>query len=119
VNYENIPAVVSTKPEAATIGLSETQAREKFEDAVRCYRKTFQPLFNLIGESKQEALLKLVVDQQTDRILGAHMVGEYASEIIQMIAPAMKAGVTKKHFDQAIGIHPSLGEEFFTMREKL
>lgn len=119
VNYENIPAVVSTKPEAATIGLSETQAREKFGDAVRCYRKTFQPLFNLIGESKQEALLKLVVDQQTDRILGAHMVGEYASEIIQMIAPAMKAGVTKKHFDQAIGIHPSLGEEFFTMREKL
>lgn len=119
VNYENIPAVVSAKPEAATIGFSETQAREKFGDAVRCYRKTFQPLFNLIGESKQEALLKLVVDQQTDRILGAHMVGEYASEIIQMIAPAMKAGVTKKHFDQAIGIHPSLGEEFFTMREKL
>ncbi len=116
VNYENIPAVVSTKPEAATIGLSETQAREKFGDAVRCYRKTFQPLFNLIGESKQEALLKLVVDQHSDRVLGAHMVGEYASEIIQMVAPAMKAGVTKKHFDQAIGIHPSLGEEFFTMR---
>ena len=116
VNYENIPAVVSTKPEAATIGFSETQAREKFGDAVRCYRKTFQPLFNLIGESKQEALLKLVVDQQSDRVLGAHMVGEYASEIIQMIAPSMKAGVTKKHFDQAIGIHPSLGEEFFTMR---
>jgi glutathione reductase (NADPH) len=116
VNYENIPAVVSAKPEAATIGLTETQAREKFGTAVRCYRKTFQPLFNLIGESKQEAFLKLVVEEQSDRILGAHMVGEYASEIIQMIAPAMKAGVTKKHFDQAIGTHPSLGEEFFTMR---
>ncbi|GAP99487.1 glutathione reductase [Leptolyngbya sp. NIES-2104] len=116
VSYKNIPAVISTKPEAATIGLSETQAREKFGNAVRCYRKTFQPLFNLIGESKQEALLKLVIDQHSDRVLGAHMVGEYASEIIQMVAPAMKAGVTKKHFDQAIGIHPSLGEEFFTMR---
>lgn len=116
VSYKNIPAVISTKPEAATIGLSETQAREKFGNAVRCYRKTFQPLFNLIGESKQEVLLKLVVEQHSDRVLGAHMVGEYASEIIQMVAPAMKAGVTKKHFDQAIGIHPSLGEEFFTMR---
>lgn len=64
----------------------------------------------------QEAFLKLVVEEQSDQILGAHMVGEYASEIVQMIAPAMKAGVTKKHFDQAIGTHPSLGEEFFTMR---
>jgi len=116
VSYENIPTVASAKPEAATIGLTETQARDKFGDAIRCYRKTFQPLFNLIGESKQEAFLKLIVEQQSDRILGAHMVGEYASEIIQMIAPAMKAGVTKKHFDQAIGVHPSLGEELFTMR---
>lgn len=116
VSYENIPAVVSAKPEAATIGLTETQAHEKFGDAVRCYCKTFQPLFNLIGESNQEAFLKLVVEQESDQILGAHMVGEYAGEIIQMIAPAMKAGVTKKHFDRAIGVHPSLGEEFFTMR---
>ncbi len=116
VSYENIPAVVSAKPEAATIGLTEMQARREFGTAVQCYRKTFQPLFNLMGESQQEAFLKFVVDQQSDRILGAHMVGEYASEIIQMIAPAMKAGVTKKHFDQAIGVHPSLGEEFFTMR---
>lgn len=116
VDYKSIPAVVSTKPEAATIGLSETLAREKFGDAIRCYRKTFQPLFNLIGESKQEALLKLVVDLHSERILGVHMVGECSSEIIQMLAPAIEAGVTKEHFDRAIGIHPSLGEEFFTMR---
>lgn len=116
VNYENIPHVVASRPEAATIGLTETQARRKFGDSVHCYLKKFQPLFNLMGESKQETLLKIVIDSNSDRIIGVHMVGSYAAEIIQMIAPAMKAGVTKKHFDWSIGIHPSIGEEFFTLR---
>jgi glutathione reductase (NADPH) len=116
VSYEQIPYVVSSEPEAATIGLTEAQAREQLGEDVRCYRKKFQPLFNLMGESEQEALLKLVVDGHSDRILGAHMVGEYAAEVIQMIAPAMKAGVTKQHFDSAIGIHPSIAEEFFTLK---
>ena len=116
VSYEHIPYVVASGPEAATIGLTEAQAREQIGEAIHCYRKKFQPLFNLIGESSQEAMLKLVVDSSTDRILGAHMVGEYAAEVIQMFAPAMKAGVTKQHFDTAIGIHPSISEEFFTLR---
>lgn len=118
VGYEHIPYVVSSEPEAATIGLTEAQARKSLGESVRCYRKKFQPLFNLMGESEQEALLKLVVDGNSDRILGAHMVGEYAAEVIQMIAPAMKAGVTKQHFDSAIGIHPSIAEEFFTLKEQ-
>ncbi|MBD2093209.1 FAD-dependent oxidoreductase [Microcoleus sp. FACHB-1515] len=115
VSDESIPAVVSTQPEAATVGLSETQARNQFGNAVQCYRKTFQPLFNLMGESKQSTFLKIVVDPSSDRILGVHMMGEYASEIIQMVALAMKAGLTKTRLDQMIGIHPSIGEEFFTM----
>lgn len=115
VSYENIPYVVASQPEAATIGLTEAQAKEKFGEAVRCYRKQFQPLFNLIGESEQNTMLKLVVNAHSDQILGAHVVGESAAEIIQMFAPAIKAGVKKEHFDHSIGIHPSIGEELFTM----
>ncbi|AFZ33436.1 MULTISPECIES: FAD-dependent oxidoreductase [Cyanophyceae] len=116
VSFAGIPYVVATMPEAATIGLTETQAREKLGESVRCYRKTFQPLFNLIGEAEQEAMLKLVVDSNSDRVLGVHMVGECAAEVIQMLAPALKAGVTKQHFDESLGIHPSVGEEFFTLK---
>jgi glutathione reductase (NADPH) len=81
VNFEGIPYVVATIPEAATIGLTETQARETLGESVRCYKKTFQPLFNLIGEAEQEAMLKLVVDSNSDRMLGVHMVGECAAEV--------------------------------------
>jgi len=116
VSFKGIPYVVATMPEAATIGLTEKQASEKLGESVRCYRRTFQPLFNLIGEAEQEAMLKLVVDSNSDRVLGVHMVGEGAAEVIQMLAPALKAGVTKQHFDQSLGIHPSVGEEFFTLR---
>ncbi|OKH42083.1 glutathione-disulfide reductase [Nostoc calcicola FACHB-389] len=115
ISYEGIPYVVASIPEAATVGLTEAQAREQFGESVRCYSKKFQPLFNLMAELQQKTLLKLVVDDKSNRILGAHVVGDYAAEIIQMIGLAMKAGVTKKHFDSTIGIHPSLGEEFFTL----
>lgn len=115
-NYKYVPAVVASQPEAATVGLSEAQARKQLEGSVRCYCKTFQSLFNGIAESDQETLLKLVVDSTSSQVLGAHMVGECAGEIIQMIALAMKAGITKEDFDTAIGIHPSVAEEFFTLR---
>lgn len=115
ISYEGIPYVVAAIPEAATVGLTEAQARDRFGESVRCYSKKFQPLFNLMAELEQKTLLKLVVDDNSERVLGAHMVGDYAAEIIQMIGLAMKAGVTKKHFDSTIGIHPSVGEEFFTL----
>jgi glutathione reductase (NADPH) len=115
-NYEYVPAVIASQPEAATVGLSEARAKEQFGRSVQCYCKTFQSLFNGIAESDQETLLKLVVDDTSGRVLGAHMVGECAGEIIQMVALAMKAGITKKDFDSAIGIHPSIGEEFFSLR---
>ena len=115
VSYQSIPYGVSTRPEAATIGLTEVQAKDKLNGAVQCYQKTFEPLFNLMGESKREALLKLVVDEETDEVIGAHMVGDSATEVVQMIAPAMKAGVKMKHFGRSLGIHPTISEEFFTM----
>ncbi|HEY9849102.1 MAG TPA: glutathione-disulfide reductase [Leptolyngbyaceae cyanobacterium] len=115
VSYEYIPSAVSSQPEAATVGLTETQAREKLGEFVRCYCKKFQPLFNSMAEPEQKTLIKLVVDGNSDKVLGAHMVGEYAAEIIQVIGLAIKTGVTKKDFDATIGIHPSIAEEFFTL----
>ncbi len=114
IDYDGIPYVVSAIPEAAVVGLTEAEAREQFGD-VRCYTKKFQPLFNLMAESKLKTLLKLVVEGESERVVGTHMVGHYAAEITQMIALAMKAGVSKKDFNSTIGIHPTIGEEFFTM----
>jgi len=116
VNYDYVPSVVSDLPEAATVGLTEATAREKFDKSVRCYCKKFQPLFNSMVEPDQKVLLKLVVDSNSDRVLGAHMVGEYASEVIQVIGLAIRIGVTKKDFDTTIGTHPTIAEEFFSLR---
>ncbi len=115
VSYECIPSTVSSQPEAATVGLTEVQAREKLGEAVRCYSQRFQPLFASMAGPEQNFLVKLVVDGNSDRVLGAHMVGEYATEIIQSLALAIKTGVTKENFDTTIGIHPSAAEEFFTL----
>lgn len=115
VSFDYIPAVVSDQPEAAIVGLTETQAREKFGESVRCYCRKFQPLFNSMANPEQKTLIKLVVDSNSDRVLGAHMVGEYAGEIIQCIGLALKTGVTKEDFDAMIGNHPSVAEEFFTL----
>jgi glutathione reductase (NADPH) len=95
--------------------LTEAQARENLGEAVRCYCSRFQPLFDSIAEPEQKTLIKLVVDGNSDRVLGAHMVGEYAAEIIQCLGLALKKGVTKEDFNTMIGIHPSAAEEFFTL----
>lgn len=116
VSYEYIPSAVSDLPDAATVGLTEATAREKIGEAVHCYSKKFQPLFNSMVELDQKVMLKLVVDSNSDRVLGAHMVGEYASEIIQAIGLAIRIGVSKKDFDTMIGTHPTIAEEFFSLR---
>lgn len=116
VNLECIPSALSSRPEAATVGLTEAKAREKFGESIRCYSQRFQPLFDTIAEPEQKTLIKLVVDSKSDRVLGAHMVGEYAAEIIQCLGLAIRTGITKKDFDATIGIHPSAAEEFFTLR---
>jgi glutathione reductase (NADPH) len=116
VCYEYVPSTVSSHPEAATVGLSEAEAREQLGDSVRCYCSKFRPLLHSLTNRDEKTLVKLVVDSRTDRVLGAHMVGEGAIEIIQCLALALRVGATKKHFDEAIGIHPSVAEEFLTLR---
>jgi glutathione reductase (NADPH) len=115
VCYEYVPSTVSSHPEAATVGLSEAEAREQLGDSVRCYCSKFRPLLHSLTNRDEKTLIKLVVDSRSDRVLGAHMVGEGAIEIIQCLALALRVGATKKHFDEAIGIHPSVAEEFLTL----
>lgn len=116
-NHENVPSAVFSNPEAATVGITEEEAREKLgDDGVKIYRARFRPLFHSLTGAAEKTLTKLVVDASTDRILGAHMVGEYSAEIIQGVAIAVNMGATKKDFDATVGIHPSTAEEFVTMR---
>nr|WP_290225226.1 glutathione-disulfide reductase [Trichocoleus desertorum] len=115
VNYDCVPTAVFARPEAASVGLSETKAREQFGDAVRCESSQFSPLYVSLTGRSEKSLVKLVLDSRSDRVLGAHMVGEAAAEIIQTLAIAIRMGATKQDFDQAIGIHPSSAEEFLTL----
>ncbi|MDG2991633.1 glutathione-disulfide reductase [Candidatus Synechococcus calcipolaris G9] len=117
VNYDNIPSAVFSQPEAASVGLTEAQAKAKLgEDKVKVYRASFRPMFHSLTGANEKVMVKLVVEQQTEWIMGVHMVGDYAAEIIQGMAIAVKMGATKKDFDATIGIHPSTAEEFVTLR---
>jgi glutathione reductase (NADPH) len=115
-SHETIPTAVFTNPQAATVGLTETQARHTLGDAVKIYRTQFRPMYYSLTGKQEKTMMKLVVDTTTDKVLGAHMVGDYAAEIIQGVAIAVKMGATKKDFDATVGIHPSTAEEFVTMR---
>jgi glutathione reductase (NADPH) len=116
MDYENIPTAVFTHPNVGTVGLTEAQARQRY-GRVRIYRTDFRPLKHTLSGSGERTLMKLVVDEATDRVLGLHMVGAEAGEIVQGFAVAIKAGATKAVFDGTIGIHPTAAEEFVTMRE--
>ncbi|MDY6939176.1 MAG: glutathione-disulfide reductase [Cyanobacteriota bacterium] len=116
VNYTNIPTAVFSQPETGTVGLTEAEAKEEIgEENVKVYRSTFGPLFYSLTEFEEKTLMKLVVDGQSDRILGVHMVGKDAAEIIQSVAIAMNMGATKQDFDKTMALHPSTAEEFVTM----
>jgi glutathione reductase (NADPH) len=111
-----IPTAVFSTPEAATVGLTEAEAREKLGDAVTIYRARFRPLYHSLTGQQERTMMKLVVDSNTDKVLGAHMVGENSAEIIQGVAIPVTMGATKKDFDATVAIHPSAAEEFVTMR---
>lgn len=116
-NHENVPSAVFSTPEAATVGMTEADARKKLgHDGVKIYRARFRPLFHSLTGADEKTLVKLVVDANTDKVLGAHMVGESAAEVIQGVAIAVNMGATKKDFDATVGIHPSTAEEFVTLR---
>lgn len=116
VDYELIPTAVFTHPPIGTVGLSEEKAREKY-GAVQVFRSDFKSLKHTMSGSSERTLVKLVVDAATDRVVGLHMVGADAGEIVQGFAVALKCGATKAQFDATIGIHPTTAEEFVTMRE--
>lgn len=116
LDYDLIPTAVFCQPNIATVGLSEEQAKEQYSK-LDVYVSKFKAMKHTLSGRDERTLMKLIVDKETDRVLGAHMVGVEAGEIIQGIAIAMKAGATKKHFDQTIGIHPTAAEEFVTMRQ--
>jgi glutathione reductase (NADPH) len=116
VDYELIPTAVFTQPSIGTVGLSEAAARERF-GALRIFRSEFKALKHTLSGSTERTLMKLVVDAATDRVVGLHMVGADAGELVQGFAVALKAGATKAVFDATIGIHPTAAEEFVTMRE--
>jgi glutathione reductase (NADPH) len=116
IGYDFVPTAVFTHPNIATVGYTEAQARKLFGE-VAIYRSDFKALKHTLSGSGERTLMKLVVDQATDRVVGLHMVGADAGEIVQGFAVAMKAGATKALFDSTIGIHPTMAEEFVTMRD--
>jgi glutathione reductase (NADPH) len=116
VSYEYVPTAVFTHPQVGTVGYTEEAARAKFGD-VTIFRTEFRPLKHTLSGSTERTLMKLVVDAKTDRVVGVHMVGMEAGEILQGFAVALRAGATKALFDSTIGIHPTAAEEFVTMRE--
>ena len=116
MDYALIPTAVFTHPNIGTVGLTEEEARRQFKD-VTIYRSEFKALRHTLSGSQERTLMKLVVDAASDRVVGLHMVGADAGEIVQGFAVAMKAGATKAVFDSTIGIHPTAAEEFVTMRE--
>jgi glutathione reductase (NADPH) len=116
MDYTSIPTAVFCQPNIGTVGLTEEEAREAGH-RVRIYRSEFKPMKHTLSGRDERALMKLVVDDESDRVLGAHMVGPEAGEITQGLAVAIKAGATKAQFDSTVGIHPTSAEEFVTMRD--
>lgn len=115
VDYHCIPSAVFSHPPLAAVGLTEGQARNKY-GAVRVYSSDFRPMKNVLADRNERALYKMVCEAETDRILGLHMIGPDAPEILQAAAVAVKAGLTKKAFDDTVALHPSMSEELVLLR---
>lgn len=117
MTYDNIPSAVFSTPPIGSVGLTEEDARR--DHKVEIYQSTFRPMKHTLSGRDERSVMKLIVDRDTGKILGAHMMGVDAPEIVQGIGIAVKAGATKADFDATIGIHPTAAEEFVTMREPL
>ncbi|MDF5708018.1 MAG: glutathione-disulfide reductase [Nostoc sp. S4] len=115
LNYDYVPSAVFCRPEAASVGMTEAKAREKFGESVKCYYTQFQPLFYQLTQHDKQVTIKLVVNGDSEEVLGAHMVGENAADIIQSLGVAIRKGITKEELDETIGIHPTTAEEFLSL----
>jgi glutathione reductase (NADPH) len=116
VDHTNVPTAVFSEPEVGVVGLTEAQARECLP-AVDIYRSTFRPLKATLSGRKTRVLMKLVVDGATGRVVGCHIVGEGAAEMIQFLGIAVRVGATKADFDATMAVHPTAAEEIVTIRE--
>ncbi|MCW1384226.1 glutathione-disulfide reductase [Novosphingobium sp. KCTC 2891] len=115
IDYDCIPSAVFSQPPLASVGLTEGQARNKY-GSVKVYSSDFRPMKNVFGHRPERGLYKMVVDAGTDRVLGLHMIGPEAPEILQAAAIAVKAGLTKADFDATVALHPSMAEELVLMK---
>jgi glutathione reductase (NADPH) len=118
VDHRTVPSAVFGRPPIGTVGLTEADARRSHE-AVDVYRTNFRPMRTVFVGSEQRTLMKLVVDAKTDQLLGVHIAGTDAPEMIQLAAVAVKAGLTKKQWDSTVALHPTAAEELVLMREKV
>ncbi|MBI3925629.1 MAG: glutathione-disulfide reductase [Armatimonadetes bacterium] len=115
VSYRNVATAVFSIPQAAAVGLTEARAREELAE-VDVYRSTFRPMRYSLPRRHSKTTMKLVVDRATDRVVGCHLVGEGAGELIQVLAVALECGATKKQFDRTVAVHPTVAEELVLMR---
>jgi glutathione reductase (NADPH) len=117
MDHADVPSAVFSNPPVGVVGLTEDNARRQYGD-IDVYQARFRPMKNTLSGRGERTFLKLVVDAKSDRVVGCHMLGPDAPEIIQGLAIAVKCGATKRQFDQTVGIHPSAAEEFVTLRDK-
>lgn len=115
VDYAFIPSAVFSHPPLAGVGLTESQAREQY-GAVKVYMSDFRPMKNVLANRNERALYKMITDPVTDKVLGLHMIGPDAPEILQAAAVAVKAGLTKQDFDDTVALHPSMAEELVLLK---
>ncbi len=118
MNYRNIATTVFSQPNIGTIGLIEDEARQTYSNIV-LYRSYYRAMRHNLGGSDERSMMKILVDGDTDKVVGMHMVGADAGEILQGFAAAMTAGITKSQLDATVGIHPTAAEEFVTMRDPI
>lgn len=116
LDYQLIPTVIFSHPTIGTVGMTEAQARSEFGDDVKVYTSSFTPMFYALGEDKQRSAMKLVTTGSDERVVGCHLFGDGADEILQGFAVAMRMGATKSDFDDTVAIHPTNAEEVVTMR---
>jgi glutathione reductase (NADPH) len=118
VDHSFVPSAVFGRPPIGTVGLSEADARRSFE-AVDIFRTSFRPMRNMLTNNQERTLMKVVVDGKTGKLLGVHIAGEDAPEMVQLAAIAVKAGITKQQWDSTMALHPTAAEELVLLREKV
>jgi glutathione reductase (NADPH) len=116
VDYENVPSAVFSHPPIAAIGMTESQARDRLGGDYQTYTSDFRPMKNVLAGRNERSLYKLIVERGTQKVIGLHMIGPDAPEILQAAAIAIKAGLTKAQFDETIALHPTMAEELVLMR---